>query len=257
MTRCIASRRSEVWPGVFLFISRQLVDSLPEDPFGAILAIIADFRHALAMVAGLGGDAAFQDRKRYEIAQEACVLLSVYLKQEGFAITPPELPYEHDGSAEEQKQAVAEVIQFMNSLGSDITVQQHVNRSEYLREAASAVLGPALSIEFSEEDLGRIGALLASLRDLVYISPHLESAHRRRLLKRIDALVGEFRRQTYDLTLFWGFVADMSLLFHPRSEDAPLLASRMKDLIRIVWSAQAKMFGLSPNIPLRLLGQDA
>jgi hypothetical protein len=227
----IAGRMPETWPSVFLFISRQLVDSLPEDPFEGVLAIIADFRHALAVVPGLPGNEAFQDRKRYQIAQEACALLSVYLKREGFAIAPCQLPYGYDRPAQEQKEAVAQVIQFMNKLETDITAQQRANRSEYLQEAAAAALGPALLFEFSEEDLCRIWAILASLRDLVYVSPHLESAHRRRLLKRIDALVGEFRPQTYDLSLFWGFVAEISLLFRPRSEDAPLVAPKVKELM--------------------------
>lgn len=241
---------------MFLFISRQLVDSLPEDPFGAILTIISEFRHVLATVAEVPGDEAFKDRKRYQIAQEVCALLSVFFKREGFALTPPQLPDGHDGPAHEQKEAVAQVIQFVDKLESDIRAQETMSRWEYLQAVASAALGPALLIEFSEEDLCRIWAILASVRDLVYVSPHLEPAHRRRLLKRIDTLAGEFRRQTYDLSLFWGFVAETSLLFRPRSEDAPLLALKMKNLIQIVWSAQAKMFGLPPNTPLRPLGQD-
>jgi hypothetical protein len=251
----IAGRMTETWPSVFLFISRQLVDSLPEDPFAAVLAIIADFRHALATVAGLPGDEAFQDRKRYQIAQEACALLSVYLKREGFAITPCQLPYGHDRPAQEQKEAVAQVIQFMNKLETDITAQQHANRSEYLQEAAAVALGPALLFEFSEEDLRRIWGLLSSLRDLVAVSSHLESAHRQRLLKRIDRLVVELGREIHDLSLFWGFVVEMSLVFRAPNKDAALLAPSMKELMQIVWSAQAKAFDRPPNTPCDCWGR--
>ncbi len=242
---------------MFLFITRQLVDSLPEDPFEAVPAIIAAFRHALSKVADLPGDEAFHDRKRYQIAQEACAFLSAYLKREGFALTAPQFPYGCDWPAHEQREAVAQVIRFTNRLETDVAAQQHLSRSEYLQEAAGAALGAALLFEFSEEDLVRIWGLLSSVRDLVSIASCLEPAHRWRLLRRIDRLVGEFRRQTYDLSLFWGFVAEMSLLFRPRSEDATLLTPKVKELIRMVGAAQAKAFGRRPDTLFWLLAQNA
>jgi hypothetical protein len=123
-------------------------------------------------------------------------------------------------------------------------------------EAYSTALGPALQIEFSEEDLHRISGLLASLRDLISISPDLAPDHRRRLLKRIDRLVGEFGQKTYDLSLFWGFVAEISLVFRTPTPDARLLAPTMKQFMGIVWSAQAQAFGRPPTTPFKLLGQD-
>lgn len=67
--------------------------------------------------------------------------------------------------------------------------------------------------------------------------------------------MSEFGPRTYDLSLFWGFVVEMSLVFRPPSKDARLLAPRMKELIAMVWSAQAQAFGLPPNAPFGLLGQ--
>lgn len=241
---------------MFLFISHQFADSLPEDPFDGILAIIAAFRRALSVVPESASDTALQERKRYRIAQETCAFLSAYLKREGFAITVPQLAYGYDKPAEEQRDAVAQVIQFVNKLETDITSQKHVGQPEYLQAAASAALGPALPLEFSEKDLRRIWTLLTEFRESIPISRDLEPAQKRRLLQRIDRLVGEFRQKTYDLSLFWGFVVEMSLLFHPRGEDGSVLAPRMKELMEIVWSAQAKAFGIPPHTPLRLLGQD-
>jgi hypothetical protein len=79
---------------MFLSISRQIVDSLPEDPFKAILAIISEFRRVMSAAEQALAARELRDRQRYEIAREACGLLSAYLRHEGFAIRPPRLPYE-------------------------------------------------------------------------------------------------------------------------------------------------------------------
>jgi hypothetical protein len=253
---CVAGQAAEGRLDMFLLVSRQLVDSLPEDPFQAVLTIISEFRHAMSAVTEAGGDKALQDRKRYQIALEVCSLLSVYLKREGFNLTPPQCPYEYGQSAEEQRRVTLDVVHFVNELASDIQAQRRLGQSEFLEQAFDAALGPAVLIEFAEQELYRIWDLLASLRGLVSISPHLKPPHRRRLLQRIERLVGEFRQETHDVSLFWGFVVEMSLLFRPGSEDAYLLAPPMKELTRIVWSAQAKAFGLPPTTPFKLLGQD-
>jgi hypothetical protein len=144
----------------------------------------------------------------------------------------------------------------MNRLEIDIQAQRQLRWTEDLEEVYAAALGPALQIEFSEEELHHIWGLLASVRDLVSISPDLASTRRRRLLKRIDRLVVELGREIHDLSLFWGFVVEMSLVFRVPNKDAALLAPSMKELMQIVWSAQAKAFDRPPNTPLRLLGQD-
>ncbi len=88
---------------MFLSISRGIVDSLPEDPFEAILAIIADFRHVMIVVDESFAATELRDRQRYEIAREACALLSAYLKREGFAIPTPQLPRERWQSGGERE----------------------------------------------------------------------------------------------------------------------------------------------------------
>ncbi len=245
---------------MFLPLSRQIVDSLPEDPFEAILAIIQDFRREMAVVEESFTARELRDRQRYEIARQVCALLAVFLKREGFAIIIPQLPYEKGQiggeRARAREEAVTQVIRFINRLEIDIQAQRQLRHSENLEEAYSTALGPALQIEFSPQDLHHLQELLASLRDLVSIAPDVPSDHRRRFLKRIDRLMVELGRETHDLSLFWGFVAEMSLVFRAPNKDAALLAPRMKTLMQIVWSAQAKMFGRPSNTPLRLLGQD-
>ncbi len=144
----------------------------------------------------------------------------------------------------------------MNRLEIDIQAQRQLRRSENLEEAYATALGPALQIEFSSQDHHHLQGLLASLRDLVSIAPDIPAAHRRRLLKRIDRLMVELSREIHDLSLFWGFVTDMSLVFRAPNRDTALFAPKMKELMQIVWSAQAQAFGRPPNLPLRLLGQD-
>ena len=89
---------------MFLFMSRQIVNSLPEDPLEGILAIISDFRHTVAVVGESLATKEMRDKQRYEIARQACGLLSVYLKREGFAIRTPQLPYEGGNLANRERE---------------------------------------------------------------------------------------------------------------------------------------------------------
>ena len=238
-----------------LFISRHFVDSLPEDPFAGILAIIAEFRSLMAAPQEVPRDTTFQRRRRYWIAQEACALLSTYLEREAFDIRPPQLSDEVSDSTDESLEAaVIEVAHFMNTLESDIKSQTSLGRSECLERVFGSALRPAIWVKFSGQDLHNIRRLLDLLREPIRVSPDLSQTQRCRLLGRIDRLAGELRPQMPDLSLFWGFVIEMSLLVRPPSEDVPLLAPKMKELFGVLWSAQARAFGLSPNTPFEVLG---
>lgn len=241
---------------MFLFIGRHFVDSPPEDPFDGALAIIAEFRSVMAIPQDIPRDPMFQSRRRYWIAQEACVLLSVYLEREGFGTTVPQLSDDAIGwDRESLEEAVDGAVRFMNSLESDIRAQRNLGRFERLRQAYSTEVGPAIVVTFSEQDRQCIRDLLDFIRELILVSPDLARTHRKRLLTRIERLSGEFRPEMHDLSLFWGFVAEVSLLVCPPSEDAQSLVPLMKGLIGYVWSAQARAFGLPEDTPWRFLGQ--
>ncbi len=101
----MTERSQESAGTMFLPFSRNIVDSLPEDPLEAIPAIIADFRRVMAAVDESFAAKELRGRQRYEIAREACALLSAYLKREGFAIIVPRLPHNGDklGNGEREK----------------------------------------------------------------------------------------------------------------------------------------------------------
>jgi hypothetical protein len=118
---------------MFLPFSRKIVDSLPEDPFEAILAIIADFRRVMAIVDESLSAKELRDRQRYEIVREACALLSAYLKREGFAIIIPRLPHEGGklGEEEEEREGPLPLPSLqLSTLSMRISLVQHMNERD-------------------------------------------------------------------------------------------------------------------------------
>jgi hypothetical protein len=240
---------------MFLFLSRRLVDSLPLDPYDGILTIIAEIRRALSAVPEFGGDQAYQEGRQYRILQEASVLLRTYLEREGFAIRPPELPWDPAQLNEPQrKEAVGRFLRFLDRLQTDIEQQKLVGRGEYLQQAVEGLMGAGTHYAFTDAELARIQDSLSRLRGLVAIAGELNPAHAQRLVRQIERLRNEFRAITYDFSHFWGFVAEASLVFWSGKEDIRAIVAEIEQLVAFVWSAQAETLGRPGNIPFAFIG---
>jgi len=243
-----------------VFIEQKFIESLPEDPFDAILVIVGVFRDVMSAVMELPGPWAYTQRRQYEIAREVCALLSTYFKREGLALLPPPTQLtrrsEEEATEEERRRAIGETVHFMSRLEGMVRAQRQTSLFAELEQTFNSAWGPKACCEFSQDELDSIEMLLRLLRALVLASRTAGAAHAARLTRRIDRLAAELRAKTYDLSLFWGFVAEMSLVFSAPSEDSRRVAKEMKRLIRIVWSAQARSLARPPDTPFRLLGQE-
>ncbi len=145
---------------------------------------------------------------------------------------------------------------YFNNLPKVINQADSIKFNNSLDEAKNkfkAKIGNAFCYEFSEGDLTRIQTLVNELRELISKSDKFESDHKGRLLKRLEKLQGELHKKVSDLDRFWGFVGDAGVVLGKFGKDAKPFVDRVREIVGIVWSTQARAEELESNSPNLLL----
>ena len=88
--------------------------------------------------------------------------------------------------------------------------------------------------EFSEPEFKRVHALANELRDLIRDSRLITEVHKRRLLRRLEAMQGELHRKTNDIDRFWGFLGEAGIAMRKFGEDLAPISERVLELGGIV-----------------------
>src|SRR3954471_13275942 len=88
--------------------------------------------------------------------------------------------------------------------------------------------------EFSEPDFRRVQDLLNELRELIRNSTLITDEHKRRLLRRLEAMASELRRRTNDIDRFWGFIGEAGIAMRKFGEDLAPISERVLELGGIV-----------------------
>ncbi len=113
--------------------------------------------------------------------------------------------------------------------------------------------------EFSEPEYKRVQDLLNELREMVRASSLIGEDHRRRLLRRLEAMRGELNRKTNDIDRFWGFLGEACITIRKFGQDLQPVADRVFELARIVLRVLLAKEGIKalPELSQLLLGQEA
>lgn len=94
--------------------------------------------------------------------------------------------------------------------------------------------------EFTEGDLKRIQTILNELRSQISESDLFEEDHRRRLLRRLEALQSEMHKKMSDVDRIWGLVGDAGIAIGKFGRDAKPFVDRIRELSQIAWKTQAR-----------------
>lgn len=90
--------------------------------------------------------------------------------------------------------------------------------------------------EFSEPDFKRVQSLVNELRNLIQSSSLIADDHKRRLLRRLDAMHGELHKRTTDIDRFWGFIGEAGIAMRKFGQDLTPISERVIELGGIVMS---------------------
>jgi len=88
--------------------------------------------------------------------------------------------------------------------------------------------------EFSEADFKRVHDLVNELRDLIRDSSLITDEHKRRLLRKLEAMRGELYQKTSDIDRFWGFIGEAGIAMRKFGADLGPISERVLELGGIV-----------------------
>ena len=88
--------------------------------------------------------------------------------------------------------------------------------------------------EFSDTDFKRVHELVRELRDLIRGSSLISEEHKRRLLRRLEAMHAELHKKTSDIDRFWGFIGEAGIAMRKFGEDLAPISERVLELGGIV-----------------------
>ncbi|SPE60569.1 hypothetical protein SBV1_460028 [Verrucomicrobia bacterium] len=113
--------------------------------------------------------------------------------------------------------------------------------------------------EFSEVEFKRVHDLVNELRDLIRDSSLIAPEHKRRLLRKLEAMRGELYQKTSDIDRFWGFIGEAGIAMRKFGADLAPISDRVLELGGIVVGVIFSKEGIRalPEVSRMLLAHEA
>lgn len=131
--------------------------------------------------------------------------------------------------------AVREVVaQIRSSTEEQRSIRDAKDRLSRSKEAYNALLNETPVYEFSDHDLGRVQELINELRNSISTSKAMPESHRRRLIRRLEALQRELNKTSSDMVQFWAFLGEARLFVRNLGDDMKPISDRIQEMGRII-----------------------
>ena len=124
--------------------------------------------------------------------------------------------------------------QLRTAVRSELSTRNSRTYFETKTEEYMALFVKAAVYEFSEPEFKRVQDLLNQLRDLIRGSTLISEEHKRRLLRKLEAMRGELHKKTSDIDRFWGFLGEAGIAMRKFGEDLKPISERVLELGTIV-----------------------
>ncbi len=126
--------------------------------------------------------------------------------------------------------------QLRDTVRSELTNRHAKGYFESKTEEYVALFSKVPVFEFTDTEFKRVQDLVNELRDLIRSSTLITEEHKRRLLRRLEAMRGELHRKTSDIDRFWGFIGEAGIAMRKFGEDLAPISERVLELGGIVVS---------------------
>jgi hypothetical protein len=197
------------------------VTSLSQDPIAAMSTVLNVLANHLLAADGIPVEELYEARD---------LILAI---KETYNVKWPD---RHSDLANVQEDKLLDALtELHHDLATIIRDEQSVNR----KQRFAVLLGSAFHYELSSADVGRIQVLVNELRDLISKDEKIEEDRRRRLLKRLEDLQKEIHKRISDLDRFYGLMGEAGVALGKFGNDAKPLVDRIREIVQIVWRAQA------------------
>lgn len=168
----------------------------------------------------------------------------------------PEVGHNNSDNLKEFIQYVAVVRKAIQALIDDEIGSNKRNQLYSAIENKKKILDKGFFYEFTDGDLKRIQQIINELRDHLGSSELFEEDHRRRLLRRLEALQSEMHKKMSDVDRIWGLVGDAGVAIGKFGSDAKPFVDRIRELSQIAWKTQARAEELPSSSVNPLLEND-
>ena len=206
------------------FFPPKLLQGLPSDNVEALAALCAEFQR-------FDGHARQLPEHHNDYVEALSILKAFAMARDGRLEPFPELgPQRH--------QNIAHVTAYFGQLS--VTIREELTKRysrgyfESKTEEYVSLFSRLTSYEFSEQNFSRVQALISELRDLIRNSTLISDEHKRRLLRRLEAMNGELHRRTGDIDRFWGFIGEAGIAMRKFGDDLAPITERVLELGGIV-----------------------
>jgi hypothetical protein len=206
------------------FFAAKTLNGLPSDNFEALAVLCGEFDR-------FDGFARQLPEHHNDYVEALSILRGFAMAREAKLLPFPDL-----GSQRHQNisKVTAYFGQLRTSVREELTHRYSQGHFDAKTEEYIALFSGAVSYEFSETDFKRVQDLITQLRDLIHGSTLISDDHKRRLLRRLDAMHGELRRKTNDIDRFWGFIGEAGIAMRKFGEDLAPISERVLELGGIV-----------------------
>jgi hypothetical protein len=206
------------------FFPPKLLQSLPSDNIEALAALCGEFER-------FDGHARQLPDHHGDYVEALSILRGFNIARETKLEPFPEM-----GS--QRHQNIASVTGYFNRLRDQVRTELSGRYSkgyfETKTEEYVALFSRVSVYEFSETDFKRVHELVRELRDLIRGSSLITDEHKRRLLRRLEAMHAELHKKTSDIDRFWGFIGEAGIAMRKFGEDLAPISERVLELGGIV-----------------------
>lgn len=202
--------------------SRKFIDSIPDDNDEVIITVADEFTN---LISNANNSSEYQ-----QDFLEVYALMSALFEARGIKIQLPQ-----PNPPKVDRSGIHNILQAEKGGASKRLYERgsvaHLNSKT---EEYKALFSKAPVYEFSDEDYNRIQQLINELRQSIGSAVLIPADHKRRLLKRLEAMQAELHKRTSDIDRFWGFVAEAGIVTRKFGEDLKPITQCVNELGRIV-----------------------
>lgn len=206
------------------FFPPRTLGNLPADNLEALAALCVEFEK-------LDGHARQMSEHHDDYVEALSILRGFAMVRDAKVPTFPDL-----GPMRNQNiSAIATYFaKLRDSVRGELSNRHARGHFETKTEEYAALFARVAVYEFSEPDFKRAQDLVNELRELIRTSTLISEEHKRRLLRRLEAMTGELRRKTNDIDRFWGFLGEAGIAMRKFGDDLAPISERVLELGGIV-----------------------
>ena len=206
------------------FFPPRTLGSLPADNVEALATLCAEFER-------FDGHARQLPEHHDDYVEALSILRAFATARDAKVASFPEIgPQRH--------QNISSINSYFNQLRTTVRTELSSRHSrgyfESKTEEYVALFSKASVYEFADPDFSRVQSLVNELRDLIRGSSLISDEHKRRLLRKLEAMRGELHKKTNDIDRFWGFLGEAGIAMRKFGEDLKPISERVLELGTIV-----------------------